>query len=59
MTNGQGTDFSIVHWACRLEEHGQPPPALLRGISLSEYGWEGFSSTVEEVVRVRFCCLLR
>ena len=27
--------------------------ALLRGISLSEYGSEGFRSTVEAVVRVR------
>ena len=32
--------------------------ALLRGISLSEYGLDGASSTGEEVVRVRFCCLL-
>ena len=31
--------------------------ALLRGISLSEYGSEGFEYG-EEVVRVRFCCFL-
>ena len=31
---------------------------VLSGISLSEYGFGGVPSTVEEVVRVRFCCLL-
>ena len=35
-------------------KQGKRLKALLRGISLSESGSEGFRVTVEEVVRVRF-----
>ena len=62
--------YGFVHgsklWKCQfgwiltweLNHQGNLLKALLRGISLSELRFRGVPSMFEEVVRVRFCCLV-